>query len=186
MDKKELRKKYKKIRADIAQIDRQNAESVISDSVTSLEKFKEADTIFAFVSSGTEVSTKEIINRALATSKKVAVPLVIGKHEMCFIYISSLEELVEGAYGISEPVYNEAKLAVPSDKSVMLVPGLAYDLNMYRLGYGGGFYDCYLTKHPQTYTIGIGFSVQYTTEPLPIEPNDIKLNLFISEKGGLQ
>jgi 5-formyltetrahydrofolate cyclo-ligase len=57
---------------------------------------------------------------------------------------------------------------------------------MYRLGYGGGFYDCYLAKHPHTYTIGIGFSVQYPTEPLPIEPNDIKLNLFISEKGGLQ
>jgi 5-formyltetrahydrofolate cyclo-ligase len=58
---------------------------------------------------------------------------------MCFILIGSLDELVEGAYGISEPVYTETKLAVPSDKSIMLVPGLAYDTNMYRLGYGGGF-----------------------------------------------
>jgi 5-formyltetrahydrofolate cyclo-ligase len=181
-DKKALRKQYKKIREEISQTDRIKAESVITDSVISLSQFKDSDILFTFISSGTEVNTSTIIGTAYESGIKVAAPLVTGKAEMCFILIDSLNDLKEGYYGIYEPVYNPKRLVTPTDRSLILVPGLAYDSELYRLGYGGGFYDKYLSEHKKGFTLGIGYNVQFTVQQLPREKTDVPLNGLITDK----
>lgn len=182
MCKKELRKKYKQLRGGLTTAERLAAEKNITKKLTELKQFKECDTIFAFISAKGEVSTEGMILKAFELGKKVAVPLVLSSEEMCFIYINSLSDLKAGSFGIQEPEYNAEKIALPTDKSVMLVPGLAYDNDLYRLGYGGGYYDRYMAKHPSPFKVGIGFQVQYSEEPLPRDKYDLPLDLFITEK----
>ena len=82
-------------------------------------------------------------------------------------------------YGIPEPITN--KIIYPD---ILLVPLVAYDKNYNRIGYGGGFYDRYINrikKIKKVLTIGIAFSYQ-EVKKIPIEKNDIKLDVIITEK----
>jgi 5-formyltetrahydrofolate cyclo-ligase len=118
----------------------------------------------------------------LELGKQLAAPVVTGKHNMSFIYISSMDELKEGFCGILEPEYDEKKIALPTSDSLILVPGFAFDATLNRLGYGGGYYDKYMSENPEAYRIGIGFHSQYTQSPLPRESYDIPLDMLITDK----
>lgn len=181
MYKKALRKKYKQLRAEISPELRPNAENTITQRLTQLSAFKECDVLFAFISAKGEISTEGIIKRAFELNKRVAAPLVLNKEEMCFIYISSFSQLREGSFGIREPEYNPKRLALPTERSVMLVPGLAFDKALNRLGYGGGYYDRYMSEHPSALKIGIGYDVQYSEALLPRDKYDIPLDILITE-----
>lgn len=182
MCKNSLRRKYRQLRNEIPLHLRQSAESVVTQRVTALKAFGECDTLFAFISTKSEVSTDGIISAAFELNKQVAVPLVLNIEKMCFIYISSLSDLKEGNFGIREPKYNIEKLAVPTEHSLMLVPGLAFDKSLNRLGYGGGFYDRYMSENSAPLKVGIGFSVQYSEEALPRDEYDLPLDILITEK----
>lgn len=179
--KSTLRRKYRHLRDNLASDKRHQAETIIADRVISSDEFSKCDALFTFVSAGSEVSTEVIIQKALETEKKLAVPLVTGKHDMCFIYINSPEELKEGKFGILEPAYDERNVAEPDENSLLLIPGLAFDATMNRLGYGGGYYDKYLSSHPEPFKLGICFHIQYTQVHLPHDPTDIPVDMFITE-----
>ena len=181
MFKSTLRRNYRHLRDSLPDDKRLRAENIIAERVISTPEFTNCDTLFTFISTKSEVSTAPIVSKALELNKKLAVPLVTGKHDMCFIYIDSPEELKEGKFGIPEPEYREDRIAFPDDKSLMLVPGLAFDADMNRLGYGGGFYDKYLSNYEDTFTIGICFHIQYTQVHLPHDPTDIPVKMFITE-----
>ena len=100
MFKATLRRKYKHMRDNMSEEARLRAENIVYQKVIESEEFISCDTLFAFASRGSEISTINIIQKAFEMGKNVAVPLVTGKHDMCFIYISSLEELKEGKFGI--------------------------------------------------------------------------------------
>lgn len=181
MCKNNLRRKYRQLRNEISLHLRQSAESVVTQRVTALKAFRECDTLFAFISAKAEISTEGIIQTAFELNKQVAVPLVLDKEKMCFIYISSLSDLKEGSFGIREPKYDSEKLAVPTKHSIMLVPALAFDKSLNRLGYGGGYYDRYMAENPAPLKTGIGFSVQYSEELLPRDEYDLPLDILITE-----
>ena len=134
MDKREQRKRYKAVRNGISAQERSGAQCAIAERAVSLPEFIKCDILFSYVSFGSEVSTLDIIKRAWDMGKRVAVPLVTEESNMCFMYISSAEELKEGSYGIPEPEYDREKLALPTESSLMLLPGLAFDMCFYRLG----------------------------------------------------
>ncbi len=182
MYKSTLRKHYKHLRNNLDTKTRQTAEDIILSRIIQSDEFKRAESLFAFASHGSEVSTEGIINKAFELNKRVAFPRVINKEEMCFIYVSSLEELRAGSYGIWEPEYSEDKIALPDETTLMLVPALAYDAYLNRLGYGGGYYDRYLEKHTKPCKVGIGFHIQYTQSHLPHNPRDIPVDILITEK----
>lgn len=182
MYKSTLRTKYRHIRSSIPAEERELARAAVTERVLALDEFINCDKLFTFISSNSEISTTGIILRALSLGKTVAAPLVTGKHDMCFIQISSLDELKNGSYNIPEPEYNEEKILTPSDKTLLLVPGFAFDGTLNRLGYGGGYYDKYMAENPSPFRVGIGFSVQYTKSLLPHDDYDVPLDILITEK----
>lgn len=111
-----------------------------------LDEYEAADTVLTYVSVGSEMQTISLISHSIEQGKRVGVPLVTGKGEMKFIYISSISDLKPGRYGIPEPKsYRTQELT----GGFMVTPGLAFDRSLHRIGYGGGFYDRYIRAHRQ-------------------------------------
>ena len=171
MNKNELRKIYKYIRNNIK--DRNIQNEIIFNKVISLEKVKKADTILIYVSFNNEVDTLNIIKYFLG-KKKVAVPKVNG-NEMNFYYIDSFNDLSKGSFNILEPITTNK--VTNFDNSICIVPGLCFDKENYRLGYGKGYYDKFLSNK-NIYTIGLSYK-ETIIKKLPIDKYDIKLNKVI-------
>lgn len=171
MNKNELRKIYKDIRNNIK--DRNIQNEIIFNKVISLEKVKKADTILIYVSFNNEVDTLNIIKYFLG-KKKVAVPKVNG-NEMNFYYIDSFNDLSKGSFNILEPITTNK--VTNFDNFICIVPGLCFDKENYRLGYGKGYYDKFLSNK-NIYTIGLSYK-ETIIKKLPIDKYDIKLDKVI-------
>lgn len=96
------------------------------------------------------------------------LPKVIAEGEMIFIRVNHKTELKAGAFGILEP---EGELSDPSEINTIICPGIAFTRKGQRLGQGGGFYDRFLEKNPESKTIGVGFSCQLI-QSIPTEAHD--------------
>lgn len=175
MDKKEIRKRFKEIR--------KNLRGSISSEFFKTDLYKKADTIFSFVSYGTEIGTIELINQALSDGKTVAVPYMTGKpHEMVFIKINAIEELKPNKIGILEPEYKVENIIKSDKNTVIIVPGLAFDKEFYRVGYGGGYYDKYIDENEYMSTVGVCFEEQIT-DIVPREEMDRAVDIIVTDKG---
>lgn len=178
MNKSNLRKEFTKIRSYVENKDALSEE--ICDKILNSGLYKNAEAVFCYWPTKSEVDTKKIILTALSDKKKVALPKCTDKDgNMIFYYITSLADLSEGMYGIMEP--DERLTAGVSDKSsVCVVPGLAYDFKGYRLGYGKGYYDRFLESF-QGISIGVCFEACLINE-LPINEFDKKVDYIITDK----
>lgn len=177
----ELRSKYKKLRSNMTAEQKAKLDQALTDNFISNSEYKSADTLFAFVSKDIEVETKYIINHALFQGKKVAVPKCkTDDRLMDFYYINSFDDLTKGAYDIMEPDTSKCKLAQDYSSGICMVPGLVYDREGYRLGFGKGYYDRFLMNFKGT-TIGICYS-RCIVEELPRGYYDKPIDLVITEK----
>ena len=139
--------------------------------------FLKADAVYCYVDYRHEVGTHAIIEHAWQMGKRVAVPKVNGD-EMEFYHIQSFEDLEEGFKGIPEP--RQSRPA--SDKNVLVImPGVAFDINCNRIGYGKGYYDKYLHAHPEYKTIAVAFQLQMLNK-VPADTYDICPNIIITEE----
>lgn len=140
-----LREQYKTLRREMppeikAQRDRQ-----IAGRVAALWQYKRCRQLLTYVSTPIEVDTLEIIRRALADSKRVAVPRCVpGTRDMEFYWINGVEELEPGTFGVLEPRPDPKRKVTDFSNGLCLVPALCYDWRGYRLGYGKGYYDRFL------------------------------------------
>jgi len=175
--KKELRREVLEKRNSITVEERLRASVMMTERLLGHQWFYLSDTILGFAGYGSEISTDELLEEAIKMGKRVFLPRVIGE-DMVFYRILSLQDLKEGYKGIREPlgdtevyVYDE----VYTNKTLMLMPGVAFDGMRNRIGYGKGFYDRYLFDKPalQLRTIAIGFKCQ-KVEAIPANDNDIK------------
>lgn len=177
-DKKALRKEYAELRKNIR--DKELCDKKAFERLVSLDEYKRAEKVFCFVSYGSEIDTHRLIRKALEDNKRVAVPKIRQKHIMDFIYISSLSELEKNKYGILEPISDEA--ASSDDGTIIIVPGLVFDFNKNRLGYGGGFYDKYLSENKYSKSIGLCYDIQLLTEgELCSDKWDKALDMIVTE-----
>lgn len=151
---------------------------VILQLIQSTE-YVEADTILCYVSTTDEVSTKELIEMAWKQNKKVGVPKVLGPHKMEFFEIHDFSNLKKGYKGIMEPYTGTI---INPEKALIIVPGTVFDIRGKRIGYGGGFYDTYLQKHPKFKRVAFAFSMQIA-DTIPTEPHDISMDFIYTEKG---
>lgn len=145
--------------------------------------YEEAPLVLAYVSRGNEVDTRRVIERALAAGKRVAVPRCDGaKRTMAFYEIASLDELEVGYKGILEPKRSAAGPLGTLDflGSVCLVPGLVFDAQGHRIGYGGGFYDRFLQFYPGD-KIALARGTQVSSNPLPAESCDVPVDFIVTE-----
>ena len=110
---------------------------------------------------------------------QISLPKIKKKYQMDFFHWSTRDPLVINKYGIPEPTSNKAIYP-----NILLVPLVAFDKNLNRLGYGGGFYDRYIKKIKKikkVITIGLAYSFQ-KVKKVPISEHDIKLDFIITEK----
>ena len=116
-----------------------------------------------------------MLERALRDGKRVAVPKVYGE-EMKFIYLDDLTQVAKGYAGIPEPI---ADGPVADDKTALvLMPGLAFDPQGHRIGYGGGFYDKFLSSEPDHPTLALCYDFQ-VFPVLETEAHDIPVDIVL-------
>jgi 5-formyltetrahydrofolate cyclo-ligase len=184
--KKAIRTKYLEKRNQMEPEKRKAASGKIREWLFANKRYKAANTVFVYASYKTEVETKEIIQGALRQGKRVAAPKVHGD-EMFFYEINSWEELFPGYQGILEPQNEGREPIVPASSDVMVVPGSVFDHQGGRFGYGGGYYDKYLSKIRDAYgykpyLIGLAFACQISPKKLPTEEHDKKIDCILTER----
>ncbi|WP_099189973.1 5-formyltetrahydrofolate cyclo-ligase [Tepidibacter mesophilus] len=182
--KKEFRKKViserKKQGSDIIN---SNSE-LIFQNLLKLDEIKEANTIMAYLNFNNEVKTDNIINYFLSKDQKVIVPItILNEKKLLLSQIKDIEtEVSIGTYGIREPKSEFIRPVNVKELDIVIVPAVAYDINGYRLGYGGGYYDRFLESiRDDCITIGIAFEIQLFDE-IPKENHDAQLDYIITEK----
>ena len=137
--KKELREDSKAYRRSMAPQDKAERDARIRRRLRRLYQYPRARTILCYVSKSIEVDTSGIIQDALAAGKRVAVPRCIeGTRLMEFYLIRSMDDMEKGSFGVMEPIVSRCKKLTDFRRSICIVPALGYDLEGYRLGYGGG------------------------------------------------
>ncbi len=184
-DKSSLRSNYLTARRRIDPATRRALDSRIRENLESFDIYAEAPLVLAYVSYNNEVDTRSIIESLLGEGRRVAVPRVSArKKSMAFYEIASLDDLSEGYKGILEP---REGLKVPLGTkdlcgSVCLVPGLVFDAQGYRVGYGGGYYDRFLPFYPGD-KIALARATQMSSNPLPAEPTDVPVDFIVTDLG---
>lgn len=171
VEKKDIRNRIKKERANLSSQTVLEYSNQIWKQLYNMESFKLSKTLFLYSSMGNEVNTIPLAKTALAKGKKIAYPKTnLDTYTMEFYYIDSLNQLElvhSGKLKILEPVGNPSKKAIPNVATLMIVPGLAFDKQFYRIGYGGGFYDKYLSHYSSVTTVGVCYDFQVVSSVLP-------------------
>ena len=133
------------------------------------------------MSIGSEVGTGKMINHALSEGKNVLLPKVCGSELKFFGYYSGMR-LETSAFGIPEPPDDESNLYPPDKIGLIFVPGLCFDCEKNRLGYGGGFYDRFLQAH-NIKTIAVCFDEQIAANGIiPVCQTDVKIGKIITDR----
>lgn len=145
--KKQLRASCKEARRQMDEAIKSNLDKKIQNKLLNLFLVREADLVLTYVSTSIEVTTLDFIEALLKQGKKVGVPKCLNdKGDMNFYLINSLDELEDGYYGVREPVIEKSLEAISTEKTVCIVPAFLFDEKGFRLGYGKGYYDRYLSK----------------------------------------
>ena len=175
LDKAKLRKQLIQARLDLDSATYTTKSNFIVSKLKQRPEFIQAKTIGIYVSFRHEVETINLI-KEMFVSKNVCVPKTKGK-QMEFYQINSIEELKKSKLGILEPD-NDA-LVSKKEIDLLVVPMVGYDQHHNRLGYGGGYYDRYLSDY-QGHVIGLAFALQEIGD-LPVEPFDLPIKTIINE-----
>ena len=178
-EKKEIRKKIFKARKEHTDAWILENSLRITEALTQLPEYRNAERIMAYADYNHEVITRYIIEQAWKDGKEVAVPKVFGK-DMVFYRLTDFSQLESGYFGIPEP--KEDGETVSWEEAMMVMPGVAFDKEHHRIGYGGGFYDRYLEKWPKLKTAAVAFSCQLF-EAVPFESFDILPQILVTENG---
>lgn len=183
--KRELRRRYKEVRATLGKDGRASRDAAIADGVTRLPEYLAADTVLTYLSVGDEVDTRALVRDTWVRGKSVALPWCVpGTRRMRWFYVSSLDGLVRSPFGVEEPVPDLAREVDPKagPGALAVVPGLSFDERGYRMGYGGGFYDVFLAEFA-------GASIGLCREPqmapvgtLALDEHDVPVDVVVTEE----
>lgn len=180
--KDQVRKKCRLLRNDISFMYRQYASYEICRKLLASDWYEKSKQILLYMATQNEVDLTALIERAWADKKKLYFPKVCG-NEMEFYPAYCMEDFVPGAYGIAEPKATEPLERMIVDRTPMLVPGVAFSTDGYRIGYGKGYYDRYLTanqKNKRLIPMGIAYSFQ-VVEAFETEPHDYPMRAVITD-----
>jgi 5-formyltetrahydrofolate cyclo-ligase len=172
MTKKEIRKEKLQKRSNIENREEKNLK--ILKNLSDCEFFKKACRVMVYISYRDEVDTKALIEEMLSMGKSLCAPVCQDSENMIAREFFSISDLVSGAYGIPEPKGKEIK-----DIDLVIVPGVAFCEEGFRIGYGAGYYDRFLKKS-KAVTCGLFFEEQ-KCDFLP-ESHDKKLDYIVTEE----
>lgn len=175
MDKQALRKEIRDKKRVMTEAEIVAASQRLAELFVASEAYRQAKTIYGYLPYNQEVRTVPMLQHALADGKRVAVPKCYGD-EMRFIYLEDLSQVEKGYCGIPEPIADEP--IAEDETALVLMPGLAFDPQGHRMGYGGGFYDKFLEKEPNHPTIALCYEFQML-EHLETEAHDIPVDTVL-------
>ena len=177
MKKLEIRKKILKLRRENYSY-KSKIDIKLIMKILKKEKINNT-TIGGYYPYNFEVDDIEILEKLEKKNFKICLPKIKMNHQMDFFKWSSEDPLIINKIGIPEPLSKDLKYP-----DILLVPLVAFDKNLNRVGYGGGFYDRYIKKiksFKKIITIGMAFSFQ-KVDKIFIDKNDIKLDFILTEK----
>lgn len=155
---------------------------IIIDQIFDSTFYNESKTIMTFVSFSDEVDTHNFIKRSLADGKRILVPITFPKtKEIKPSEIYDFDELEVGYYNILTPKEEYIRFINPEEIDLAIVPGVAFNRDGYRVGYGGGYYDRFLSQYTDIIKLGIAFDLQIV-DKLPIEDFDIPVDIIFTER----
>jgi 5-formyltetrahydrofolate cyclo-ligase len=176
MNKQTLRKEMIQLRNSLLPPYRVQASREISNQIQALPVYQEAEFILAYFSFRNEVSLYPLIEDAWRKGKQVALPRM-EQDRIVPVRFTSPSELVEDAFTILEPD-STCKPVDPKEIDLVLVPGVAFDRQGYRLGYGKGHYDRFFATLSSMYKLGIAYQEQIVDTIYP-EPHDISMDYIV-------
>ena len=182
--KDEIRADYSARRAAMDPAEKKRRDDAICRAAVSLVSFRYAEYVLLYAATENEIQIRDIAIEALNRGKKIAFPRCDKEtHTMQYHIVSSLDELAPETYGILEPPPENPIYDPETDlgSAICVVPGLVYDKAGYRLGYGKGFYDRYLS-HFSGCTLGVVYS-DYILPVVPRGRFDVSVNILLTEKG---
>lgn len=181
LEKQRLREEHLAAREALSEQERSVLDNRITQKLLATSEYAEATTVLTYVSVSSEVSTRMFIECALRDGKTVAVPRCLPGHCLEFVAITSLEQLVAAPFNLLEPA--KELPAVTEDQknnSICIVPALLVDTKGYRLGYGAGFYDRFLSTYPGK-KICLAYQQSLSRTTLPHTAFDVAVDVVITE-----
>lgn len=178
-EKRLLRTAILAAREQLSEKYKASSSAAIRTHLMSMTEYREADTVFCFVSLPQEIDTHPLLRSALAQGKRLCVPLCVGG-AMELRQITALEQLSPGVLGIPQPLLTAPTVAV-DEVDFSIVPCLTCDRSGRRLGLGGGYYDRFLSTYRSA--AAVVCRERLLREELPVEPHDMPIPWVVTEKG---
>jgi len=175
MDKKELRRSIREQKRAMTEVEIEARSRALAEAFAASEAYKNAKTIYGYLPYNQEVRTVPMLEQALRDGKRVAVPKVYGD-EMKFLFMEDLSLVEKGYAGIPEPIADGP--VADDETALVLMPGLAFDPQGHRIGYGGGFYDKFLALEPNHPTLALCYEFQMLPS-LETEAHDIPVDYVL-------
>lgn len=180
MEKKTIRRNVKDHLKNIDRITYEHKSYMIANKLFQSSEWKNAEIIGITVSHFPEVDTWQLIRRGWEEGKKIVIPKCYPSEKMMeFRQITAFHQLETVFFGLFEPIVSKTILVEKLDIDLLIVPGLAFNRKGYRVGFGGGYYDRFLTEFNRPF-ISLCFSMQIFDD-IPIETHDIPVEKIITE-----
>lgn len=176
--KQELRRYMLNLRNSLSREEMVKASSIIQEKVLNSHEFNSSSIVGLYSPIGSEIDTSTLAKHIIESDKILAYPRVEGRYTMIFAkVVDPLIDLTLGRYGILEP--SDTCEVVEPD--LVIVPGLAWDEHGYRIGYGKGYYDRYLSRNPDAARIGLAYDFQVLSS-IPHGEMDVRVNMIVTER----
>ncbi len=185
LEKQRLREERLAARETLSEQERARLDDCITQKLLATPEYAETATVLTYVSVLSEVSTRMFIECALRDGKTVAVPRCLPGHRLEFVAIASLEQLVAAPFNLLEPSKDLSALTESQmNDTICIVPALLVDTKGYRLGYGAGFYDRFLSTYSGK-KICLAYQQNLSKTKLPHTEFDVPVDMVITESAVL-
>lgn len=175
--KEKLRKSILKLRRNHSPFEKQKKDNALRKKFLAMGELKKAKTILFYASMQEEVDTMKLISHLLK-KKCIVLPRIVGKN-IELREVQNIHSLIPVKFGILEPSVDSPRRN-PTEIDLAVIPGVAFDLQGFRIGFGNGYFDRLLKKMRAT-TIGLAYEFQII-DKVPVHPYDVPVNLIITEK----
>ena len=157
MDKKELRDYIRKFKRAMTKEEIEAKSEKLGELFLASDLYKQAKNIYGYLPYNQEVRTTAMLEQAQRDGKRIAVPKILGD-TMIFVWLDDLTAVERGYSGIPEPI--DLTPVADDPTALVLMPGMAFDREGHRCGYGGGFYDKFLASEPNHPTLALCYDFQ--------------------------
>lgn len=171
-----FRQKFLEVRSNISMAEKKAMDSVLNDKLHAFITELKPKVVHTYLPMGSEIDFYPLIDFLLNEKIKVVCPKALNKPNLQHLILTSMNNMEQGRFGT---FYPKDSIEYKGDYDLIIVPGLAYTSEKYRLGYGGGYYDYFLAQQSAAIKLGLFYACQ-KADDIPVEGHDIPLDLIIT------